>query len=149
MAESTTARSHPADSRSCPNREALGGARDLVGDDAPYGREEVPSAVAPRPMTASDGHVERRWFAGAGSATLHGMSGLRARVTAGRLILDLPTSLPEGTEIDLVVADGGDELDDAERALLHESIRRSLAQSAAGETVSAEEVLRSLDEDPG
>jgi hypothetical protein len=77
------------------------------------------------------------------------MSALRARVTAGRLVLDVPTSLPEGTEIDLVVADDGDELDDAERVLLHESIRQSMAQVAAGESVSAEEVLGSLDEDAG
>jgi hypothetical protein len=77
------------------------------------------------------------------------MSALRARVTAGRLVLDVPTSLPEGTEVDLVVADDGDDLDDTERAALHESIRRSAAQLAAGESASADEVLRSLDEDAG
>jgi hypothetical protein len=77
------------------------------------------------------------------------MSALRARVTAGRLVLDVPTSLPEGTEIDLVVADDGDDLDDTERAALHESFRRSAAQLAAGESASADEVLRSLDEDAG
>lgn len=77
------------------------------------------------------------------------MSALRARVTHGRLVLDVPTTLPEGAEVDLVLDDGGDELDDAERALLHDAIRRSLAQLAAGEGVSGDELLKSLDDDGG
>jgi hypothetical protein len=48
------------------------------------------------------------------------MSGmLRARVREGRLVLNEPSSLPEGTEVDLVPADDIDDLDPAERARLH------------------------------
>jgi hypothetical protein len=38
------------------------------------------------------------------------MSSLRARVEKGRLVLDEPTTLPEGTVIDLVADDEGDDL---------------------------------------
>ena len=37
------------------------------------------------------------------------MSPLRARVEKGRLVLDEPTTLPDGTVIDLVVDDEGDD----------------------------------------
>ena len=43
------------------------------------------------------------------------MSALRARVEKGRLILDEPTTLPEGTVLDLVADDEGDNLTDEER----------------------------------
>ena len=36
------------------------------------------------------------------------MSTIRARVRNGRLIVDEPTDLPEGTELDLVIDDAGD-----------------------------------------
>jgi hypothetical protein len=49
------------------------------------------------------------------------MSTIRARVRNGRLIVDEPTSLPEGTELELVVDDAGDTLDEAERAALDAS----------------------------
>lgn len=46
------------------------------------------------------------------TATLYAeyMSQLRARVENGRLVLDEPTTLPEGTVIDLVADDEGDDL---------------------------------------
>ena len=40
---------------------------------------------------------------------------MRARVVNGRIVLDEPTTLPEGTALDLVLDDGGDDLDDADR----------------------------------
>jgi hypothetical protein len=45
---------------------------------------------------------------------MHRMSGLHARVRDGRLVLDEPTRLPEGTELRLIIDDGGDELDPLE-----------------------------------
>jgi hypothetical protein len=39
------------------------------------------------------------------------MSVIRARVVNGRLQVDAPTSLPEGTVLNLVVDDEGDDLD--------------------------------------
>jgi hypothetical protein len=72
------------------------------------------------------------------------MSALRARVQNGRLVLDAPTALPEGTVLDLVVDDEGDDLDDAERAELDDAISRAWDSVLAGGGRSAEEVLESL-----
>jgi hypothetical protein len=55
-----------------------------------------------------------------------------------------PTELPEGTEIVLTVADEGDDLDDKERARLHESLRRSMAQAKAGQLIDADKVIGKL-----
>ena len=69
---------------------------------------------------------------------------LKARVRAGRLVVDEPTDLPEGTELELLPLDPGDWLDDADRALLHNALRKSEGDIAAGRLVSAEDVLREL-----
>lgn len=47
------------------------------------------------------------------------MDTLKARVVNGRLVLDEPCTLPEGTVLELVVADDGDDLTDQERESLH------------------------------
>jgi hypothetical protein len=73
---------------------------------------------------------------------------LRARVRKGRILLDEPTDLPEGevelVPLDVVLANGGDYLDDEERKRLHESLRRSIAQARAGQLVDADEVIAKL-----
>ena len=69
---------------------------------------------------------------------------IKARVHAGRIIVDEPTNLPEGTEIELLPLDPGDWLDDADRAALHEALRQSDADAADGRLIDAEEVLREL-----
>ena len=69
---------------------------------------------------------------------------LKATVKAGRLVLDEPTSLPDGTEVELLPLDSGDWLDDADRAALHQALRDSDADVAAGRLVDAEDVLREL-----
>lgn len=51
-----------------------------------------------------------------------GMSGIRARVENGRLLVDETTASPEGTEVDLVVHDEGDSLDATDRAVLDAEI---------------------------
>jgi hypothetical protein len=43
------------------------------------------------------------------------MSAIRARVQNGRLLLDAPTALPEGTVLDLVIDDEGDDFDERAR----------------------------------
>jgi hypothetical protein len=68
---------------------------------------------------------------------------LRARVRNGRLVLDEPTDLPEGEEVELVLADA-DDMDDDERAALHESIRESIEQMERGELIDANEALAEL-----
>jgi hypothetical protein len=69
---------------------------------------------------------------------------LRARVQNGRLVMDLPTDLPEGTVLDLVVDDEGDDLDDEEREALHAALDESLRQAAAGQVHPASEILEKL-----
>jgi hypothetical protein len=72
------------------------------------------------------------------------MSGLRARVQNGRLTMDAPTELPEGTVLDLVVDDEGDDLDEEERAELDDAISRAWVSVQSGRGRSGEEVLASL-----
>ena len=72
------------------------------------------------------------------------MAGLRARVHNGRLLVDEPTGLPEGTVLDLVVDDEGDELDEADRAALKEGLARSLESLAAGRGRPMRELLDDL-----
>jgi hypothetical protein len=69
---------------------------------------------------------------------------LKARVRGGRLLLDEPVDLPDGTEVDLVPVDDGDNLDDADRARLHEALQRSSDQFRAGQAMSADELLAEL-----
>ena len=72
------------------------------------------------------------------------MSGLHARVANGRLVLDEPTNLPEGTIIDLVFDDEGDNLTDAERKVLHAKMARSWEAAKAGNVRDANEVIAKL-----
>jgi hypothetical protein len=69
---------------------------------------------------------------------------LKARVRGGRLILDEPVDLPEGSEVDLVPADDNDDLDDADRARLHAALDRSAEQFRAGAGIPADQVLGHL-----
>jgi hypothetical protein len=66
---------------------------------------------------------------------------LRARVRGGRLVLDEPSSLPEGTEVELVPADDIDDLDEDERARLHGFLADSIRTHVPGSGVPADEVL--------
>lgn len=66
---------------------------------------------------------------------------LRARVKGGRIVLDEPTSLPEGTEIELIPVDDIDDLDPSERARLHGFLAESIRKHVPGTGVPADEVL--------
>ena len=68
------------------------------------------------------------------------MSPLRARVENGRLVLDEPTTLPEGTTIDLVADDESDDLTDVERRALHEALSVSWESAKAGRLRPASEI---------
>ena len=72
------------------------------------------------------------------------MSPLQARVEKGRLVLDEPTTLPEGTVVTLVADDEGDDLTDAERSALHESLSSSWRSAEAGRLRPASEILDEL-----
>ena len=71
---------------------------------------------------------------------------ITARVHAGRLVVDEPTSLPEGTQVELLPLDPGDWLDDADRRALHAALAQSASDVAAGRFVDAAEVIRGLRE---
>lgn len=55
---------------------------------------------------------------------------IRGVVRGGRLRVDVPTDLPEGSEIELVPVEGEDE----ERQRMEDSIRCGLADASAGRT---------------
>ncbi len=80
---------------------------------------------------------------GRASGTLARMT-IKARVHAGRLVVDEPTDLPDGTELELLPLDPGDWLDEAGRAALHKALRESDADVAAGRLVDADEILKEL-----
>lgn len=69
---------------------------------------------------------------------------LRAKVENGRIVVDEPTTLPEGTVLDLVVDDEGDDLDDEERARLHARLDAAWASAQAGNVRSAADVIAKL-----
>lgn len=69
---------------------------------------------------------------------------IKATVRAGRLVVNEPTTLPEGTEVQLLPLDPGDWLDDADRAALHAALAQSEADVAAGRLVDAADVLKGL-----
>ena len=72
------------------------------------------------------------------------MTVLKAKVHNGRLVLDEPTDLPDGTEVELFPADGWDALEDEDRRRLHEAIAASEDDVRAGRVRPAEELLREL-----
>jgi len=85
----------------------------------------------------------RRLAPGAFGGTLSDMT-LKARVHNGRLVVDEPTDLPEGTELELLPLDPGDWLDEEDRAALHRALAASGADVEAGRVTDANEVLREL-----
>jgi hypothetical protein len=68
---------------------------------------------------------------------------LKARVRNGRLVLDEPTDLPEGAEVELVPADS-DDLTPEEREELHNGLRESIAQMREGRLSDGKEVIAEL-----
>ena len=70
---------------------------------------------------------------------------MKARVKNGRLVLDEPTDLPEGTEVTVSITDddGGD-YDDEERERINESLAVSFEQARKGQLIDADVVLARL-----
>ena len=58
--------------------------------------------------------------------------------------VDEPTTLPEGTLVDLVADDEGDDLTDDERRALHEALSASWQSAAAGRLRPASAILDEL-----
>lgn len=72
------------------------------------------------------------------------MSALRARVKNDRLLLDEATTLPDGTVIELVADDEGDDLTDEERRAPHEGLSASWKSAQAGRLRPASAILDEL-----
>lgn len=70
------------------------------------------------------------------------MRALKAHVKAGRLVLDEPTDLPEGEEVDVFVPD--EEFSPEERARLVKELDESKAEYERGEHQDAFEFLGQL-----
>ena len=70
---------------------------------------------------------------------------MKACVRNGRLVLDEPTDLPEGTEIELVPLDDLAGMTDEERARVEASLRRAEADHDAGRLYSQAEMLAEID----
>jgi hypothetical protein len=75
---------------------------------------------------------------------MNGMEALKAHVKNGRLVLDEPTDLQEGSVVPLEIADDWDELDDEERERLHQALDQAISSVQAGRTVDGDEVIRRL-----
>lgn len=71
---------------------------------------------------------------------------IKGRVLNGRLHVDEPTDLPEGSEVEMIPLDPGDELDAEDRAELHRLLEESDADVKAGRLIDAADVLKGLRE---
>lgn len=72
------------------------------------------------------------------------VNALKAHVKNGRIILDEPTDLPEGTELYLVPAEDSDEMDDEERAELEAAIEEGAEDFERGDFSDAREFAARL-----
>jgi hypothetical protein len=74
------------------------------------------------------------------------METLKAKAQNGRLVLDVPTKFPEGTVLNLTIAEDGHDLDDEEQAALDAALETSWQQAQAGKTRPADMILQELKE---
>jgi len=65
-------------------------------------------------------------------------------VEKGRILLDEPTTLPDGTVINLVADDEGDDLTDDERRALHEALSASWQSAQSGRLRPADAIVDEL-----
>lgn len=70
---------------------------------------------------------------------------LKAIVEGGRLRLDQPTSLPDGTVVDLFLDDDDEALSPNEVEALNAALTRAANDLDAGRSVDAEDLLARLD----
>lgn len=69
---------------------------------------------------------------------------VKTRVKNGHWVLDEATRLPEGTVVDLVVDDEGDDLDEEERVALDSAITKAWESCKTGRLQSLDEVIDHL-----
>ncbi len=71
------------------------------------------------------------------------MQALKAHVKGGRLVLDEPTDLPEGAEVELMAVDDED-VDPEDRARLLEAIEEGFADFERGDHMDGFEFIAQL-----
>jgi hypothetical protein len=69
---------------------------------------------------------------------------IKARVEAGRLRVDEPSDLPDGTEVRLLPLDPGDWLDDDDRDALHKALAQSESEVREGRLLDVADILKGL-----
>jgi len=139
-----------ADAVAAVERCRGGGVGSMVGLDAPM---LTASALTPASMALVEKAAGERCrcpasepsgsLAGGSNATLFLMS-IRAKVSRGRIIVDEPTLLPEGTTLNLIVDDEGDDLDAEESAALDAHLSNAWNSVRAGNVRPADELLAEL-----
>lgn len=72
------------------------------------------------------------------------MTILRGSVRNGRVTLDEPTDLPEGTKVELLLVDAEAQTDARDGVALEASIERGLTEADRGDVLSIEAVLARL-----
>jgi hypothetical protein len=82
------------------------------------------------------------WTRESRSPTLIAMQPLKAHVRNGRLVLDEPSDLPEGTEVEVIAVD--DEFDAEERARLLEAIDEGAEDFGRGDHIDGLEFIAQL-----
>lgn len=78
---------------------------------------------------------------------LASMQVIRATVRNGRIVVDEPTSLPDGHQVELCVLND-DGMSEDERQRLHASIARGIRDGRAGREVDLDSFMDQLDVEP-
>jgi len=73
---------------------------------------------------------------------LEAMQPLKAHVHNGRLVLDEPTDLPEGTEVELIAVD--DDFDPEERARLLQAIDEGIEDFERGDHIDGFDLIAQM-----
>jgi hypothetical protein len=73
------------------------------------------------------------------------VTALKAHVVNGKIVVDEPVDLPDGSEVRVYLYDANaDGMSAEERAVLEQRLERSLAQADAGNLIDADAVLDEL-----
>jgi hypothetical protein len=73
------------------------------------------------------------------------VTALKAHVVNGKIVVDEPVDLPDGSEVRVYLYDAAaDGMSADERAALEQRLERSLQQADAGNLIDADEVLDEL-----
>ena len=76
------------------------------------------------------------------------MQVIKATVRNGRIVVDEPTTLPDGHEVELCVVDNDNDMSEDERRRLHESIVRGVRDGRAGREMELDAFMDQLDAEP-